>query len=327
MNKMSAGLLGLSLLMCIGGCGIRNQNTVSNEQKSLNIAYQYGLAYTPAIVAKEKGLIEEAYKEATGKEVSVTWIQMNSGADINTGIASGDLNVGFMGAAPAITGVVKDVGYKVFTNLSGQEHSLMTNEDDVRSLKDLVGSSHQIALVNIGSIQHIILAKALSESGLDPHALDSNIVAMKHPDGMAALETGNIACHLTSSPYTYMERSSGSFYELDEVSKAWSADDSFIVGVAATSLYEEDPELYKALCDGIRTAMEYMDTHMGEVAEMTCELDGNTKEDELKYLESGSYTAETNSLFELARFMSDAGFIDTMPDSYEDLVFDNVLGD
>ena len=30
---------------------------------------------------------------------------MSSGADINTGIASGSIDVGFMGVAPAITGI------------------------------------------------------------------------------------------------------------------------------------------------------------------------------------------------------------------------------
>ena len=213
MKKFLTSIL-VGVLLFAGGCSNANDNATSNvagnaekeAEVELNIAYQYGLAYAPLVVAMENNLIEKAYKELTGKEITVTWHQMSSGADINTGIASGSLNVGFMGVGPAVAGISKNIGYKIFTNLSGQEHSLMTNDETIKSLEDLVGSEKQIALVNIGSIQHIILAKALSDNGLDPHSLDSNIVVMKHPDGLTALESGSIALHLTSSPYILRKR-------------------------------------------------------------------------------------------------------------------------
>ena len=121
-KRILAGILSVVMVGClVTGCGNSAQGN-GTEQATLNMAYQYGLAYAPIIVAKEEGYIEEAYKEATGKEVTINWNQMSSGADINTGIAGGSIQVGFMGAAPAITGVVSNVGYKIFTNISGQEY-------------------------------------------------------------------------------------------------------------------------------------------------------------------------------------------------------------
>lgn len=321
-------LCGVLAVCVLTGCGNKENEPAENQggEVSLNIAYQYGLGHTPAVIAMEKGLIEKAYEEATGRNVKITWNQMSSGADINTGIASGSLQVGFMGVGPAVTGVTKDVGYKIFTNIANQEHCLMTNNENIKSLDDLVGSENQIALVNVGSIQHIILAKALDESGLDPHALDSNIVAMKHPDGMVALESGNVSCHLTSSPYIYMERGNKDLHEIQEVSKAWTVDNSFIVGVASNKLYEDDRELYQALCDGIQAAVDDINQNMEETAKITYEQDGNTLEEELEYLKKGKYTTETNGIFELAAFMADHAFIDKKPESYADLVFDNVKG-
>ncbi|MBP5606941.1 MAG: ABC transporter substrate-binding protein, partial [Lachnospiraceae bacterium] len=123
-------LAGAEILSFMGGCTSEtsapstaddgNNGGGTSQTAEINIAYQYGLAYAPLIVCQEKKLIEEAYKSATGGEVTVTWTQMSSGADINTGIASGTLDVGFLGVAPAISGVAKNVGYKIFTNLSGQ---------------------------------------------------------------------------------------------------------------------------------------------------------------------------------------------------------------
>lgn len=319
----------LSILMIftliLTGCGTSEQS--KEETVTLNIAYQYGLAYAPLIIAEQQQLIEKAYKDATGKELTVVWNQMNSGADINTGITSGSLDVGFLGVAPAITGITKNVGYKIFTNLSGQEHVFMTNNSSLTSFEDFIGSSNQIAVVNVGSIQHIILAKALNDNGYDPHALDSNLAVMKHPDGMTALESGNVAGHVTSSPYIYMERANDSLFEITEVNSCWPKENSFIVGVASESLHDNNKEAYDALCKGVSDAIDYLNENQEETAKLTCEYDGNTPEDELEYIKKGNYSIETKGLFELSSFMADAEFIDTKPESIDELVFDNVTGD
>lgn len=310
------------------GCADKQQGGGGqSEAITLNVAYQYGLMYTPAVIAQKQQLIEKTYEKATGRKVSVVWTQMPKGSDINSGIASGNIDVGFMGAPPAITGVLKGAGYRIFSNVSGQENGLMTNDPAIRSLQDLIGSEAQIALPNIGSTQHIMLAKALDKSGFDPHILDSNIVAMSHPDGMAALETGNIACHLTSSPYIYMEQKNGDLYELKEVSEAWSKEDSFIVGVASEDLYETNQDLYLAVCEALKEAVDYINTNPEDVAKITCELDGNSVEDEINYLKKGHYSVETKNLYSLALFMAENKFVEEAPESYKELVFENVIGD
>lgn len=296
------------------------------EDATLNIAYQYGLSYAPAVIAQVNGYIEKAYTDINGGTLTVNWNQMSSGADINTAIASGDLDAGFMGIGPAITGVTKGLGYKIFTNLSGQEHGLMTNDPSIQSLADLVGSDHQIALVNIGSIQHIVLAKALADNGYDAHALDANIAVMKHPDGKAALESGAVSCHLTSSPYIFAERENPDLHELEEVTAAYTSDYSFIVGIASEDLHDSKPDVYKALCDGIAEGMDLIKSDPEAAATITSELDGNDPAVELDYLKQGIYTPETNKLFEVATFMAENDFIENTPAAYEDLVFDNVSG-
>ncbi|MGN0078470.1 MAG: ABC transporter substrate-binding protein [Coriobacteriales bacterium] len=324
-SAAAAALGALGLAGC-GGSGSGASSSGSGESASLGVAYQYGLSYAPVVIAKEQGLIEAAYKEACGGELSIEWNQMSSGADINTGISSGSIQVGFMGLGPAITGIATGLDYRVFSNISGQEHGLMSNDPKVKGLEDLIGSSKQIALVNIGSFQHMALAKALDNAGLDPHALDSNIVAMAHPDGMSALQSGNVACHLTSSPYIFSERKDKAFHELTAVNEAWTAQDSFIVGVASSALHE-DEQLYTAVCTGIERAMEFITDSPEDAAAILCEFDGNTAEEELEYLEQGVYTPQTSKLFEMATFMSDAKFLDKAIASYDDLVYSNVTGD
>ena len=259
-------------------------------------------------------------------DLEVEWVQMSSGADINTGVMSGSVDVGFMGVGPAITGISKNVGYKIFTNLSGQEHGLMSNDDSINTLEDIVGSENQVALVNIGSIQHIILAKCLSDNGYDAHALDANLVAMKHPDGMNALMTGSLPLHLTTNPYIFRERETEGLHEIEALKAAWPKENSFIVGVAAVDLHDNRPELYKALCDGLTEAIDYVNGNLEATAALTSQYDGNSVEDEIRYLGMGSYSAETQGIEDMARFMFDNAFIEADPGAYADLVFDNVKG-
>lgn len=330
MKKLLTLVLCLLFVLC--GCSSASNEAkeetaeeTKTETKKIAIAYQYGLAYAPVIIVKEKGLMEEAYKNLTGNELQVEWVQMSSGADINNGIASGEIDAGFMGIGPAMTGISKGLNYKVFTNISGQEHGMMSNDAAIASLGDLVGTENQIALVNIGSIQHIILAKALAENGYDAHALDANIVAMKHPDGMASLESGAVKCHLTSSPYIFYEHDNANLYEIKEVHEAWGQDKSFIVGIASTEL-NSDAELYQALCDSFVAAIDLINNNVNEAAALTCDFNGNTAEVEADYLQRGVYSTETNGLFEMLQFMQDNNFCDKNITSYSELVFDNVKG-
>lgn len=329
MRKFTRALAAaLVVTLMLTGCGsAEGTDAGKSGGKEIQIAYQYGTAYAPAVVAKEKGLIEAAYEEATGEKLTITWTQMSSGPDINTGFSSGELDVGFMGIAPAVTGITKKVGYKIFANISGQNHGMMTNDDSINGIGDLIGTSKQIALVNNGSFQHIILAKALSDSGYDAHALDSNIVAMKHPDGMTSLLSGNVACHLTTSPYLEKERAEDGLHEITEVTDAWTKDDSFVLGVASEALYNDEPEVYKAVCDGIEDAISYINDSTEEAASLTYEFDGNTEEEEAEFLKEGVYTSETSGVLELAGFMYEQSFIEVEVSDYSELAFDNVTGD
>lgn len=323
-RKIISVMIAVSMMAgSLMGCGNSMQK---GDTATLNIAYQYGLAYAPAMIAQQQELIEEAYKEATGKEVTVIWNQMSSGADINTGIAGGSIQIGFMGIAPAITGATSNVGYKIFTNISGQEHGLMTNDSNLNTLEDLANTDSQIALVNIGSFQHIVLARALDNAGLDPHALDANIVAMRHPDGKASVESGSIPCHLTSSPYIYQERENEELHEIAGVNEVCTLEDSFIVGVASEALYEQNQELYQAVCNALDASIDYINENKAEAAALTCEYNGNDLETELKYMEQGYYSTETKGIYELAKFMAENGFIETAPNDFYDLAFENVKG-
>ena len=259
--------------------------------------------------------------------MEVEWSTLNSGSAINEGFASGDIDVGGMGVAPAITGVTSGVPYKIASNMSAQPHRIMTNDDSIQTLSDI--TDEKIALVNIGSIQHVLLAMAAEEQLGDAHALDNNIVAMAHPDGMSSLLSGSVECHLTTSPYVYKEAAEEGIHEVEALESVWPDGNSFILMMASTDLYENDPELYQAVLSALEEAITWINENKEEAAEMLCEAEDVDAATMLEWLNDPAcvYSTETKGVMDMANFMAENDFLENEgPSSMSDLAFDNVVG-
>ena len=153
-RKITAILLAVSMVLGVSGCGKSQKSTQdSGDTAKVKIAYQYGLAYAPLTIMQEQGLIEKNYDG----DIEVEWVSLNSGSAINEGMASGDIDVACMGIAPFISGVTAGIPYKMYGTIAAQPNELLTNEDTIHSLKDITDDK-KISVVNIGSIQHILLA-------------------------------------------------------------------------------------------------------------------------------------------------------------------------
>lgn len=292
----------------------------ADEAKTITIAYQGGVGYAPVHILETKQLIEENYDG----DVAVEFVKLDSGAAINEGIIGGTIDIGCMGVAPAISGVAAGIPYKAMTNLCSQSHGLMSNDPEISSLADIT-SEDKIALVNTGSIQHILLAMAAEKSLGDAHALDNNIQAMSHAEGMAALESGTVTLHLTSSPFIYQERANENYTELTELGEVWPSGNSFLVAMASTAL-AEDEALFTAVSTAFTQAIEFINENEEETAAIESEyleLDLETVKGYLEQ-EDCQFFTELRGAQDMVEFMYRAGFIEneiTMDDfKYESVV-------
>ncbi len=318
-KKIAAAAIAALMAFGLSACGGDSSESGSEQ---LTIAHQYGMAYAPFEVMKEQNLIEKYYEG-----VEVEWATLNSGSAINEGFASGDVDVGAMGVAPAITGVTSGVPYKIAANMSAQPHRIMTNNENINSLSDI--TDEKIALVNIGSIQHVLLGMAADAELGDAHALDNNIVAMAHPDGMSALLSGSVDCQLTTSPYVFKEAAEDGISEVEGLESVWPDGNSFILMVASNDLYEENPELYQAVVSALEEAVSWINENKEEAAEMLCEAEDVDAETMLSWLNDPAcvYSTETKGVMDMASFMDENGFLENEgPESMSDLAFDNVEG-
>lgn len=315
------GLLLVCMLLSLCAC---SENSTSKVAE-ITIAYQGGIGYAPIHILESQGLIEAKYEELTGKEVKVNFQKLDSGADINTGIIGGTIDIGCMGIAPAVSAVASGVPAKVLTGLCSQTHGLMTSDPSIKTLSDI--GDTQIALVNIGSIQHILLAMAAEKELGDAHALDNNIVKMSHAEGYAALEAGTYKLHLTSSPYINRERENENYTEIAAVNEIWPDGNTFLVALASTALQEENAELFDAITEAFAEAIDFINNDQEAAAEIVADYLGQDVETTLADLqeETSSFFGELVGTTQMSEFMYRAKFIDTEV-TFDDFTFSNVTG-
>lgn len=322
-KKILALLMVTVMAVSATACGSSEKKKSNSGTEKLTIAYQSSIAYAPMLVMMEQKLIEKHYDG----EVKVDWQMLSNGSAINEGITSGDIDVGGLGVAPAITGVKSGIPYKIFTGISSQPYDILTNQSDINELKDIT-SDDQIAITNINSQPHILLAMAAKEYLGDPHALDSNLVVLANADGYTSILSGAVQCHMVISPYNFMEEAEESIHAINISEEVWPNGNTFIVGVASTKLKEERPELYEAICKAMDEAMAYIAENPEATAELLADGYDASADEILSWMNdaASSYTTELQGVMELANFMVEAEFLKEGPKSIDEIAFDNVKG-
>lgn len=311
-------VLGMSILT---GCG----NTASKGDAKITIAYQSSVGYAPLLVMKEKGLIEEAY----GKDIEVEWIEMKNGSEINEGLVAGQIDVGTMGVPVAVTGVTTSGMYKIAFGLSAQPYSITTSNPAINALSDFTPND-QIAITNINSQPHVLLAMAAKAVLGDAHALDANLTKLSNTDGYTALLSGAVSSHMVISPYNFMEvtNTETDIHEIEIDDSIWPAENTALVGVVSNKLVQDNPEIYNALLTAVEKADTFISENPAETAAiLSAGYDAEASEIEKWITDPRSgYSTELHGVMNMISFMLEEGFMEEGPSDIKEIVFDNVKG-
>jgi NitT/TauT family transport system substrate-binding protein len=142
-------------------------------------------------VADAQGL----YKD---KGINTELVQFNNGGDLMTAMASGDVDVGYVGISPVLSSAAAGVPVKVISAAQVEGSGiLVTKDSNINDAKDLAGKT--IATPGEASIQHVLLSAYLTENGMSLD--DVNESAMKVPSINDALKTGSLKSAITFQPY------------------------------------------------------------------------------------------------------------------------------
>lgn len=316
-KKITAAFLAAAVAaFSFAGCSANNS---ASSDKKITLAYQYGIAYLPVLIMEQQGLLEKHLPEGYTVEYQV----INSGTSINDGVTAGDIDVAYIGFAPAITGATKGI-YKIYSGIGAAPNGLITKDNSKKTLKDFK-SGDQISVVGIGSAQHLYLAMAAKEVLGDARALDSNLIAASHPDGLQSMLNGQVTAQVTATPYLEQGIASEGVHEIEEVREAFPEGLPFIFG-ATSEAFHSNTEAYQALVDATNEAFTYIEENKDASAELLSEKTDISKQDILKYMDQDDvfFSAPLPGIMEVAKFMYEEKFIDAEVTSLSDIAWDNV---
>lgn len=313
-KPLAAAVIAAVLLsaLILGGCK-------KEDQPSIGIAEQYGIAYAPLQVMKEQKLIE---KRLPG--VTVNWKQFGGPTGIRESMMNREIDFGFMGIAPVLIGIDNGMPWRYAAGISSNEVAIVT-KNPISSLKDLTPKD-RIAILSPACTQHVLLCMLAEEQLGDAHALDHQLVSMSHPDSANSLLSGTeITAHVATPPYITQELNGGMHVMVtgeDIMGRSFT----FISGVAMETFHDGHRDYYDAVIDALEEAIAYINENKEEAAALLAPVYGITEDELLSQMNRGGtiYSSALSGVGEFSDRMAEMGFIKTsLP--MEQIVFDNVV--
>ena len=182
--RLTVGIV-VFLLIIFTLYGISDKNP-----ETVNIGYLPTDHDAALFVANATGMFKSA-----GVEVEL--YEYNNGGDLMSAMASGEIDVGYVGITPVIYSMSKGVPVRIVAGAQNEGSGLLSHDPSVKSIADLKGKT--IATPGEASIQSVLLKYDLKKNGLSTGDIESP--TMKVSSMNDALKTEGIDAMLTYEPY------------------------------------------------------------------------------------------------------------------------------
>ena len=195
--------------------------------------------------------------------INTKLVQFNNGGDLMTAMASGEVDVGYVGITPVLSSIANGVPVKVISAAQTEGSGIVVAKDSgIDDVTDLTGK--KIATPGEASIQHMLLTYYLKENGMD--ISDLKVSAMKVPSMNDALKTNKIDGMITFEPYVSIAEKNGAKVLAGSVDIL--PDHPCCVVVASDKYIENHPNETKKILEIHENATEFINKNTDEAAGM-----------------------------------------------------------
>ena len=295
------GLISMALVAII--INLLSYNESFAKEKKVRIGYlQSDLHQLAAFIALEKGL----YKKE-GVNVVVGGV-FKAGPEEMSAFASGDLDFGYVGEAPATVAVVNkvaDVKIIAQANLEGSA-IVVYKGSGIKSLKDLVGKT--VAVPGYATVQDFLMRKALNDNRIPVKTV--NMIIIKPPEMIPALRTNQIDAFVAWEPYPAKAIISGVGEILVASGKIWPKHPCCVV-VADTQFIEKNIEIIMGILRAHMKATNFIHENPKEALEIGVKYTGMDI-DSVKLAMRNiyyEYIPDTQGLLDYVTFLKELGQI------------------
>lgn len=109
--------------------------------------------------------VAQAQKQYEKNNITVIEYQFNNGGDLMTAMASGDIDIGYVGITPALGSIQKGVPVKIVSGVQTEGSAVVVGSDSgITNITQLKGK--EVASPGAYSIQNMLLMYELSKYGI-----------------------------------------------------------------------------------------------------------------------------------------------------------------
>lgn len=209
---------------------------------------QNDLHHLPLWVGVEKGFFK-----AEGLDVQLAGA-FRTGAELVSAFGAGDLDAAYVGQAPVTMAVARrtaDLQVLALVNAEGSEIVVRT-DDPARRLEDLRGRT--LAIPGIGSVQDLLVRKALAAAGL---ADAVKVIVLRAAEMGPALQSGQIDAFIAWEPHGAQARVRGVARTLVPSRAIWKGHPCCVLA-AGRAFLAGQPGAAEALRRAHRRAIEFI---------------------------------------------------------------------
>ncbi|WP_405268647.1 ABC transporter substrate-binding protein [Methanobrevibacter sp.] len=207
--------------------------------------------------------VADAQGQFASNGINTKLVQFNNGGDLMTAMASGDVDVGYVGITPVLASIEKGVPVKVISAAQTEGSGLVVSKDSgINSVYDLEGKS--IATPGEASIQYMLLQYYLEQNGMS--LKDLKVSSMKVPSMNDALKTNKIDGMITFEPYVTIAEKNGATVLAG--SQDILPNHPCCVVVASDKFLDEHPNETNTILEIHENATDFINNNTGEAASM-----------------------------------------------------------
>ena len=255
--------------------------------ESISITYVKAPFNLQNIVMKERGMLEEAFKQ---DGVDIKWRVINSGAVQGQAMASGDLDFSaVMNTASLLMAAGAGNPIAVATGVAHPKEifAIVGKPGETLSVKDLKGK--KVAGPK-GTVLHQLLVAALLKEGMTIN--DVEFVNMDPGAAMTAVLTGKVDAGLLAANLIIKAHEAGA----KTIVTCEGYVEPNLVMTVRKAFAKEYPEAYDRVVAVNRAALEWIRTHQDEALQIGAKAQGITVEDAKKlYAWSNFYDTLTDA--------------------------------
>ncbi|MBQ8766397.1 MAG: aliphatic sulfonate ABC transporter substrate-binding protein [Clostridia bacterium] len=279
-------------------------------------------------LARTAGYIDEAFS-ALGYEVE--FLTFSSGAKLNTALASGEIDFGYIGSCPVANAIASGIDIQAIYihGIVGASESLVASEaSGVNAVADLKG---KVIATPFASTAHYSLLNALKANGIAE--ADVELLDMQPADIYAAWQRGDIDAAYVWEPTLSELTANGGKIILDSADVADLGYMTCEIEVVRTEFADEHPDLVKAYASALEKATQLYISNPEDAAEIVAKALEVSVEDAA--LQMSGYVWDTGevqntkyfsngvlaqTLYDTASFLVEQGSVVSLP---EKSVFDD----